>query len=128
MVFPDFRPPANSFAQSRIAARLPGSNGTVRSAFSTCSSKWAHRGLWWLLMRRYLKVTWHHDFPDEPSVLYSEIDAGYEIRKVDVYRDGTHDFADGRIPNWVEQKRAGKNFTQLLVVVLAGTTDLVMIG
>ena len=46
-------------------------------------------------MRRYLKVTWHHDFPDEPSVLYSEIDAGYEIRKVDVYRDGTHDFADG---------------------------------
>jgi hypothetical protein len=45
-------------------------------------------------MRRYLKVTWHHDFPDEPSVLYSEIDAGYEIRKIDVYRDGTHDFAD----------------------------------
>jgi hypothetical protein len=32
--------------------------------------------------------------PDEPVVLYSEIDAGLEVRKVEVYRDGRHDFAD----------------------------------
>jgi hypothetical protein len=41
------------------------------------------------------KVFWHHDFPDEPVVLYSEIDAGLEVRKVEVYRDGRHDYADG---------------------------------
>ena len=28
-------------------------------------------------------------------VLYSEIDAGFEVRKVEVYRDGRHDYADG---------------------------------
>ena len=45
-------------------------------------------------MTRYQKVLWHHDFPDEPVELYSEIDAGYEIRKVEVYRDGKYDYAD----------------------------------
>ncbi|MGW0671530.1 DUF6881 domain-containing protein [Streptomyces sp. NPDC002746] len=45
---------------------------------------------------RYLKVFWHHDLPDEPVELYSELDdAGYEIRKVEIYRDGHRDFADG---------------------------------
>jgi hypothetical protein len=45
-------------------------------------------------MPRYQKVFWHHDFPDEPVVLYGEIDAGCEIRKVEVYRDGRQDYAD----------------------------------
>lgn len=45
-------------------------------------------------MPRYQKVLWRHDLPDEPVELYSEIDAGYEVRKVEVYRDGRHDFAD----------------------------------
>lgn len=45
---------------------------------------------------RYLKVLWRHDLPDEPVELYSELDdAGYEIRKVEIYRDGRRDFADG---------------------------------
>ncbi len=44
-------------------------------------------------MRRYQKVFWHHDLQGEPVVLYSEIDAGYEVRKVEVYRDGRHDYA-----------------------------------
>jgi hypothetical protein len=45
---------------------------------------------------RYLKVLWSHNLPDEPIELYSEIDdAGYEIRKVEIYRDGRRDFADG---------------------------------
>ncbi|MGW4938096.1 DUF6881 domain-containing protein [Streptomyces sp. NPDC004166] len=45
---------------------------------------------------RYLKVLWRHDLPDEPVELYSELDdAGYEIRKVEIYRDGRRDFANG---------------------------------
>ncbi|MFD3931147.1 DUF6881 domain-containing protein [Streptomyces sp. NPDC058614] len=45
---------------------------------------------------RYLKVLWSHDLPEEPVELYSELDdAGYEIRKVEIYRDGRCDFADG---------------------------------
>jgi hypothetical protein len=47
------------------------------------------------LIPRYQKVLWHHELPDEPVVLYSEIESGFEIRKVEVYRDGRHDFADG---------------------------------
>lgn len=45
-------------------------------------------------MPRYQKVLWRHDLPDEPVVLYSEIESGFEVRKVEVYRDGRHDFAD----------------------------------
>jgi hypothetical protein len=45
-------------------------------------------------MPRYQKVRWYHDFPDEPVVLYSEIESGFEVRKVEVYRDGRHDYAD----------------------------------
>jgi hypothetical protein len=46
-------------------------------------------------MPRYLKVQWHHDFADEPVLLYSDVDdAGSEIRKVEVYRDGRLDWAD----------------------------------
>ena len=45
---------------------------------------------------RYLKVLWRHDLPDEPVELYSELDdAGYETRKVEIYRNGHRDFADG---------------------------------
>ena len=40
-------------------------------------------------------MVWHHEFADEPVLLYSEIDdAGVEIRKVEVYRDGRRDYAD----------------------------------
>jgi hypothetical protein len=48
------------------------------------------------LMARYQRVRWNHDFADEPVVLWSEItDAGVESRKVDEYRDGRLDYADG---------------------------------
>jgi Domain of unknown function (DUF6881) len=46
------------------------------------------------LMPRYQKVLWRHDLPDEPVALYSEIESGYEVRKVEVYRDGRYDYAD----------------------------------
>jgi uncharacterized protein DUF6881 len=44
---------------------------------------------------RYLKVIWHHDFPDQPVIWYAEIgDDGYETRAIEVYRDGRYDYAD----------------------------------
>ncbi|WP_372410589.1 hypothetical protein [Streptomyces luteireticuli] len=37
----------------------------------------------------YWKVVWHHDFKEEPVVLFSEIGADrYETRKVAEFRDG----------------------------------------
>jgi len=42
-----------------------------------------------------LKVCWSHGSSDEPVMLYSEVnDEGYEIRKVEVYRDGQLDYAN----------------------------------
>jgi hypothetical protein len=44
---------------------------------------------------RYQKVEWHHEFPDEPVLLYAEInELGMETRKVDIYRDGRWNHAD----------------------------------
>lgn len=44
---------------------------------------------------RYIRVQWHHDFVDEPVILYSEIDnSRYETRKVEHYRDDRADYAD----------------------------------
>lgn len=43
-----------------------------------------------------IKVIWEHSFPDEPVLLYSELDASrYELRKVDLYADGTLHHAGG---------------------------------
>ena len=45
----------------------------------------------------YLKVIWHHDFVDEPVQILSEIGEGrYEVRKVEMFRDGRLDWADER--------------------------------
>jgi len=45
---------------------------------------------------RYLKVRWIHEYLDEPLLIYSEIDVdGFEVRKVEVLRDGRMHFADG---------------------------------
>ena len=45
---------------------------------------------------RYQRVVWHHDRKDEPVVLFNEIGGdNYERRKVEEYRDGTLDYADG---------------------------------
>ena len=43
---------------------------------------------------RYIRVQWIHQHPDEPVEMYSELDeAGWETRKVEVFRDGTIGFA-----------------------------------
>lgn len=39
---------------------------------------------------KYMVVRWIHDFANEPVQLFSEMDdAGREVRKVEVFRDGT---------------------------------------
>jgi hypothetical protein len=44
---------------------------------------------------RYLKVLWAHQSPDEPVELLSEIDSdGWEIRKIETFRDGATGYAD----------------------------------
>lgn len=43
----------------------------------------------------YCKGHWHHDGPDEPVVLYSEIDSQCcEMRKVEEYADARIEHAD----------------------------------
>lgn len=47
-------------------------------------------------MEKYIKVQWLHDFESEPVMIYVELDENRnELRKVEVYRDGHHDFSDG---------------------------------
>jgi hypothetical protein len=42
----------------------------------------------------YIKVIWKHDIPDEPIVLYSELDDNrWETRKVEVFRVGSPGYA-----------------------------------
>jgi len=44
---------------------------------------------------RCVKVTWEHDFADDPVLYLSEFGGdGYETRKVQFYRDGPSDWAD----------------------------------
>lgn len=45
----------------------------------------------------YIVVKWLHYFSEEPVLLFSELDdQGWEIRKVEVFRDGVAYFADAR--------------------------------
>ncbi|MGY4397671.1 hypothetical protein ACVWZA_002868 [Sphingomonas sp. UYAg733] len=44
---------------------------------------------------KYIKVKWMHTSPDDPVMLYSELNPElWEERKVEVYADGRADFAD----------------------------------
>ena len=46
-------------------------------------------------MTAYVKVCWDHDCADDPVELFSELgEDRYEIRKVEVYRDGRTAWAD----------------------------------
>lgn len=46
--------------------------------------------------RQYLRVEWLHSLVDEPVTLFMELDQErWEVRKVEVYRDGTMSFANG---------------------------------
>lgn len=44
---------------------------------------------------RYIAVEWRHEHSHEPILLLSEVDdAGWEQRKVEVFRDGSKGYAD----------------------------------
>jgi hypothetical protein len=44
----------------------------------------------------FLAVQWHHTNPEDPIWLYSELNnERWEIRKVEVFADGLHDWAEG---------------------------------
>ena len=46
-------------------------------------------------MSTYIKVEWLHDLPDEPVMLFSELDhQRNETRKVEVFEDGHMEWAD----------------------------------
>jgi hypothetical protein len=43
---------------------------------------------------KYMKVSWRHTHPDEPTLLYSELDdARWETRKVEIFRNGNIGYA-----------------------------------
>ena len=43
---------------------------------------------------KYVRVGWRHQHPDEPVILYSELDDNrIEVRKVEVFRDGRCGYA-----------------------------------
>ena len=42
-----------------------------------------------------MQVRWIHDFPDDPVLIYTEIDSDlWEYRKVEIFLDGHKGFAD----------------------------------
>jgi len=44
----------------------------------------------------YIKCFWYHSYPDCPTLIYSELDEErWEIRKVEVFSDGSKGFAPG---------------------------------
>ena len=43
---------------------------------------------------QYICVEWIHDFPDEPTLFLAELDdARWEVRRVEIFRDGTMGYA-----------------------------------
>jgi hypothetical protein len=43
----------------------------------------------------YIKVRWKHDGPNDPILLYSEMDdERWEVRKVEVFSNGSFGYAD----------------------------------
>jgi uncharacterized protein DUF6881 len=46
-------------------------------------------------MMIYIKVRWKHDDPNDPILLYSELDdERWEVRKAEVFSDGSSGYAD----------------------------------
>ena len=46
----------------------------------------------------YLKVKWIHAYPDQPVLIYSELDhERWELRKVEIFSDGRIWYADAEV-------------------------------
>jgi hypothetical protein len=51
-----------------------------------------------VLAMRYEKTVWTHSKPNFPRVIYNEInEQGWELRKVEIFPDGTYGFAGTEI-------------------------------
>ncbi|MEV6348072.1 hypothetical protein [Actinoplanes sp. NPDC051851] len=63
----------------------------------------------------YLRVLWHHDQPGDPVEYFSEVgDDGWEVRRVQRYRDGRLEWADGtRETNSVGLSEAPIDFDEI---------------
>ena len=47
---------------------------------------------------KWIRVRWTHDHPDEPIWLLSELDSKrMEVRKIEVFRNGSKSYADSTI-------------------------------
>lgn len=45
-------------------------------------------------MMAYIRVSWRHEFIEEPVDLWSELDSDrFEVRKLEIYRDGRVSYA-----------------------------------
>ena len=68
---------------------------------------------------RYQVIFWHHELPDEPTLLYSEIGVdGFEVRKVEEHANGVRGFAGPGL------ERGGARLGQSLTPPIAAiTTD-----
>ena len=99
------RPPTSKISPAASAARWAAS--TPRWAWATCSSSREIRSTRTRRMMRtrttridplplrYIRVDWLHDDVNEPISMYSELDdSSWELRKVEVFRDGRMGFAD----------------------------------
>ncbi|HRX84826.1 MAG TPA: hypothetical protein P5572_07395 [Phycisphaerae bacterium] len=66
----------------------------------------------------YIKVRWIHSHPDEPVLLYSELnDDRWEVRKIEVYRDGRRGFAS--VSDSVGDTRLGQGPVPTLAEIAA---------
>lgn len=46
------------------------------------------------MSQRHFRSLWHHEFPDEPVVILSEIDSdNLETRKIEIFADGSKGYA-----------------------------------
>ncbi len=46
---------------------------------------------------KYIKVKWIHNSKEDPIDLYSELDDHrFEVRKVEIFPDGSYGYADGK--------------------------------
>ena len=56
----------------------------------------------------YIRVKWIHNFPDEPVLLYSELDdQRFEVRKVEMFPDGSIGYADRHLSCSVNDTQLG---------------------
>jgi hypothetical protein len=64
----------------------------------TPGSYWKNNKLWVELnFMKYYKITWEHNFETDPLFIFGEInDKLWETRRVEIYRDESYRYTDGK--------------------------------